>query len=101
MSYIATIPCAIPGGPVGVPTATNPSGLGCSGCGGTCGQYGMSGLTMDGSGLFGSGIFGTGVNLTDFTTWGVPEYLTVGAAGLLLVKALAGGPPARKQRRKR
>jgi hypothetical protein len=63
------------------PTGWGMSGLGCScGCGGGKGcaeNKGMSGLTMDGSGLFGTGIFGTGVSVTDFSTWTWAEYVTV------------------------
>lgn len=70
---LAPSPIAEPGGL---------SGLGCPDCGGTCG---MSGLTMDGSGLLGTGIFGTGVTISDPSTWGVGEWgaLMVGAFALL------------------
>jgi hypothetical protein len=49
-------------------------------CGGGLGCAGMGGLTMDGSGLFGTGIFGTGVTVTDLSSWGIGEVLTVAVA---------------------
>jgi hypothetical protein len=65
------------------PTSLAFPGLGCPDCHGTCG--GMTGLTMDGSGLFGTGIFGTGVSVTDLSTWTWAEYgtLALGAYTLL------------------
>lgn len=44
---------------------------------------------MDGSGLFGSGIFGTGVALADPTTWGWPEYATLGLLGYVAVSVFS------------
>ncbi len=46
-------------------------GLGCGCAGGCAGGCGVSGLTMDGTGLFGTGLFTGGL---DFTTWGAWEY---------------------------
>ncbi len=57
-------------------------GVGCVECGGTCG--GMSGLTMDGTGLFGTGIFGDSVTLTDLSTWTWAEVGTIAAAAFVL-----------------
>jgi hypothetical protein len=45
--------------------------LGAKGMNGGCGCCGVSGLTMDGTGLFGTGLFAGG---TDVSTWGYGEW---------------------------
>ena len=75
MSYVATIPCAQSTGPVGLVTGQTPlsqAGLGCPGCGGTCGQVGVPGL-----GLFDSGL--------DVSTWGIGEWACVAGGAYLLM----------------
>jgi hypothetical protein len=62
------------------------AGLGCPGCGGTCGERdGMNGLTMDGTGLFGTGIFGDSAPMTSPSTWGPWEWgvVAIGAFAVL------------------
>lgn len=61
----------------GVPM--RPAGCKCGGSCAGCGSHaGLSGLTMDGSGLFGTGIFGTGVTITDISTWTWAEFAAAG-----------------------
>lgn len=62
-----------------MPAPFLPGGLGCAGCGGTCG----GGCARPGVGM---GLFDSGLDLAG---WGVGEWLTV-AAGVFVVRAVFG-----------
>ncbi len=67
--YRPSIPCA------GNLATQLGGGLGCPGCGGSCGK-----------GILGLGLFDSGV---DFTQWGIGEFAVLGV-GAYLVLSLAG-----------
>lgn len=77
MSLIVNSNGALP-----MPNFMPPWPVGLAGCGCGCsGDCGVSGLTMDGTGLFGSGLFSEGF---DVSTWGMGEYMLLGLAAYTL-----------------
>ena len=89
MAFVATIPCALSTGPVGLVTGQTPlaqaglgcvdcnsRGLGCPGCGGKCGGV----PALSGLGLFDYGM--------DISQWGVGEWACVAGGAYLLVAML-------------
>lgn len=79
----------VPDNPVKKGLHMGMGGLGC-GCGCTSGPpaYGLSGLSMDGTGLMGTGLFAGG---TDLSTWGAGEYVTVGIGAYALYSLFSTG----------
>lgn len=71
-------------------------GMGC--CNRCNDKMGMSGLTMDGTGLLGTGLFQTPF---DFSTWGIGEYAAAGLALWVLYSVFATSRDTYQATRKR